>query len=298
MHHNGNGHHEAYAPTSTLEAESNRHPIRVFYEDLGEGRPIVFIHGWPLSYEMWEYQVPELIKAGYRCITYDRRGFGQSSKPSSGYDYDTLTDDLKLLLDELDLIDVVLVGFSMGGGEVVRYFSKYGGERVTKAVLISSVVPSMLKTDSNPNGVPQKEFDKMAEGIKNDRIGFLDDFGKQFFGVNIINHPVSNPLLEHFRNLAAKASPIATLECAGAFSQTDFTDEMDSINVPTLIIHGDADKTVPIETAGERAARMIPNNQFVVYEGAPHGLFYTHKDRLNADLMDFIRSGTVSEKAF
>lgn len=249
---------------------------------------VVLIHGWPLSHEMWEYQMTELPKQGIRCIAYDRRGFGKSSKPWGGYDYDTLADDLNALLEELDLQDVTLVGFSMGGGEVVRYFSKYGGARVSKAVLISAVTPFMLKTDDNPDGVPQEVFDEMMKNMKDDRIKFLDDFGKQFFGVNLVNRPVSTPLLEYYRMLASLASPVATQECAKSFSSTDFREDMSAVNVPTLIIHGDSDKTVPIEPTGEQSAQMILNSQYKIYEGEPHGLFYTQKEQLNRDLIDFV----------
>lgn len=267
--------------------------VKINYQDLGTGRPVVFIHGWPLSLEMWEYQVTELTKHGIRCIAYDRRGFGMSDKPYDGYDYDTLADDLRGLLEALDLHDVTLVGFSMGGGEVARYFSRHGGERVSKAVLISAVTPFMLKTQSNPDGVDQEVFDGMLEGMKKDRIAFLDDFGKRFFGVTLVNHPVSQPFLDYYRMLASCASPIATQECAKAFSQTNFTNDMPHINVPTLIIHGDADKTVPIEPTGDRSAQMVPDNRYIVYEGAPHGLFYTEKDRLNADLKSFILDDNI-----
>lgn len=276
------------------DAQANE-PVSLFYEDLGKGQPIVLLHGWPLSHEMWEYQVNSLVDAGFRVIAYDRRGFGKSSKPYSGYDYDTLTDDLKQLLDELNLEDIVLVGFSMGGGEVVRYFSRYGGQRVSKAILISSVAPYLLKTDSNPEGVDDSVFQEMMTKMKEDRIDFLDTFGKQFFGVNLINKPLSTPLLEYYRMLASLASPKATQECAKAFAYTDFRNDMQSVNVPTLIIHGDSDKTVPIESTSVQASRMIPESRFIRYEGAPHGLFYTNRERLNRDLIAFIRESVTSD---
>ena len=262
--------------------------VKLYYEDWGHGQPVIFIHGWPSSHEMWEHQLAELPKHGLRCIAYDRRGFGKSDKPWGDYNYDVLADDLKAVLEELDLQDVILVGFSMGGGEVVRYFSRHGGARVKKAVLVSAVTPYMLKTDTNPNGVPQEVFDDMAKQMQEDRFAFLENFGKDFFGVTMLNHPVSGPYLDNFFRLACNASLPATLECAKAFSTTDFRDEMGSVSVPTLIIHGDADKTVPIDTAGKEAAKMIPNNQFLIYEGGPHGIFYTEKERLNQDLLDFI----------
>jgi len=262
--------------------------LSLHYVDYGTGKPVILIHGWPLSHEMWEYQISDLVNSGYRVIAYDRRGFGKSCKPWSGYDYDSLTEDLKFVIDELGLENITLVGFSMGGGEVVRYFSKYGGKNVSKAVLISAVTPYLLKTDDNPDGVPQEVFDEMTEQMKNDRIGFLDEFGKQFFGVGLLNKPLSTPLLEYYRMLCSLASPKATVDCAASFSTTDFRSEMSSITVPTLIIHGDADKTVPIDPTGKESAKVIANNQFIIYEGAPHGLFYTDKERLNGDLIAFI----------
>ena len=267
------------------------HDVRIYYSDYGKGKPVILIHGWPSSSQMWEYQIDDLVNSGHRVIAYDRRGFGKSSQPWDGYDYNTMTDDLKALIDQLKLTDITLVGFSMGGGEVVRYFSRYGGKNVSKAVLISAVTPYMLKTDSNPDGVPQGMFEDMLAQMQNDRILFLDDFGKTFFGMGIMNRPLSMPLLENFRSLCTVASPRATQECAKAFSSTDFRTEMHSVNVPTLIIHGDADKTVPIAPTSKQATKFIPDNEFIVYEDAPHGLFYTERKRLNADLIAFL-SGT------
>jgi non-heme chloroperoxidase len=264
--------------------------VQLYVKDYGQGKPVILIHGWPLSNEMWEYQIDILVQNNFRVIAYDRRGFGKSSQPWSGYDYDTLTDDLKAIIDHLDLKEATLVGFSMGGGEVVRYFSRHGGKGVSKAVLISSVTPFLLKTDSNPDGIPQEKYDAMAEQIKADRIGFLDSFGKTFFGVSFISKPISTALLDYYRMLCSFASPRATLECAKSFSTTDFRKEMTSINVPTLIIHGDEDKTVPIEITSEIATKLISDNQFIVYEGAPHGLFYIEKDKLNKDLIAFLNS--------
>jgi len=265
--------------------------VKLFYEDWGQGQPVIFIHGWPSCHSMWEHQLSELPKHGVRCIAYDRRGFGKSCKPWNGYNYDTMADDLKAIIEGLDLQDVILVGFSMGGGEVVRYFSRYGGARIKKAVLISAVPPYMLKTDTNPDGLPKEQFETMEQQIVEDRFAFLETFGKMFFGVNLVNHPVSSAYLQNFTNIAAVATQRATVECLKAFAYTDFRDEMVAVNVPTLIIHGDADKTVPIEIAGKKSATMITTNQFLIYEGAPHGLFYTEKERLNADLLSFIQGG-------
>ncbi|TDE07024.1 alpha/beta fold hydrolase [Flavobacterium sandaracinum] len=264
--------------------------VKLYVKDYGQGKPVILIHGWPLSNEMWEYQIDTLVQNNFRVIAYDRRGFGKSSQPWDGYDYDTLADDLATIIKHLDLEQAALVGFSMGGGEVVRYFSRHAGKGVSKAVLIASITPFQLQTDSNPNGVPQEKYDGMAEQIKADRIGFLDSFGKTFFGVSSISKPISTPLLDYYRMLCSFASPRATLECAKSFSSTDFRSEMASVNVPTMIIHGDEDKTVNIEITSEVAAKLIPNNKFIIYQGAPHGLFYTEKDKLNKDLIEFLNS--------
>ncbi|OIV41273.1 alpha/beta fold hydrolase [Flavobacterium johnsoniae] len=264
--------------------------VKLYVKDYGKGKPVILIHGWPLSNEMWEYQIEFLVKNNYRVIAYDRRGFGKSSQPWDGYDYDTLTDDLSEIIEQLQLENVTLVGFSMGGGEVVRYFSRHHGKGVAKAALISSIIPFLLKTDDNPEGRPKEKSDATAASINEDRIGFLDNFGKIFFGVNIINKPLSTPLLEYYRNLCAAASPRATLQCAESLNTTDFRDELHTIKVPTLIIHGNDDKNVPIEVSSEKTAKAIENNTFIVYEGAPHGLFYTEKDKLNRDLLEFLNS--------
>ncbi len=274
----------------TIETKDGQHgqPVKIHYCDWGEGKPVILIHGWPSTAQMWEYQLAEIAQAGFRAIAYDRRGFGHSSVPFRAYDYDSLASDLNALIEALDLNDVTLVGFSMGGGEVVRYLSRYGTARVSKAVLISSVTPFLAKGPDNPDGVPTEVFDQIVEGLKKDRPGFLDGFGKDFFGVSMLNHPVSTPFLDHFRSLSTLSSAHATLECAAAFAYTDFREDLAAVTVPTLIIHGNADNTVPIEASGNRTAAAIPHAQYIVYEGAPHGLFYTEKDRLNADLISFI----------
>lgn len=262
--------------------------VHLSYEDYGTGNPVVLLHGWPLSKEMWEYQIEALVAAGHRVITYDRRGFGKSSRTWGGYDYDTLADDLNALITQLILREITLVGFSMGGGEVARYFGKYDGTHVRKAVLIAAVTPSLLQTPSHPEGVPQEVFDKMEEEIKKDRLAFLDEFGKAFFGVSLVNRPISSHLLEYYKYLAAVASPRATVQCLHAFSKTDFSSDLPLINVPTLIIHGSDDKTVPAAATSELAAKLIPQNEYKVYDGAPHGLWYTDRDKLNADLLKFL----------
>jgi non-heme chloroperoxidase len=270
--------------------------VQLSYKDYGQGRPVVLIHGWPLSKDMWEYQIDHLVNAGLRVIKYDRRGFGKSDKPWNGYDYDTFAHDLKVLLDTLDLRDAVLVGFSMGGGEAVRYLSRYGNDRVSKIVLVSAVTPYLLKTPDNPNGVDEGVFADMIAGVKKDRIGFLDDFGKTFFGVNLLNHPVGTPLLNYYLGLASVALPRATVQCVMAFGHTDFRNDVRAVTVPTLIIHGDSDKIVPFEVSGEVVSKMLPDAVLKVYEGAPHGLFYTHREQLNADLVAFCTaSSTVNE---
>jgi non-heme chloroperoxidase len=263
--------------------------VSLSYKDYGSGQPVILIHGWPLSKDMWEYQIDDLVNAGLRVIKYDRRGFGKSDKPWDSYDYDTLADDLKAIIDQLDLRDAVLVGFSMGGGEVVRYLSRHGSDRVAKIVLISSVTPFLAKTADNPDGVDESVFADMLAKIKEDRIAFLDDFGKKFFGVTLLNHPVSAPLLDYYRTLASVALPRATQQCALSFAHTDFRNDVSAIKLPTLIIHGDKDETVPINASSERTASMIPGSHYKVYVGAPHGLFYTHRQQLNADLVRFIQ---------
>ena len=265
-------------------------PVELFYQDIGAGKPVVLIHGWPVSHAMWEYQMLELPRHSLRVIAYDRRGFGHSSKPWDGYDYDTLADDLKGLLDGLDLQDVTLVGFSMGGGEVARYMARHGGARVNKVVLVSAVTPYLVKTDDNPDGVDLETFDKMVEGLQQDRPDFLNSFGKMFYSVNMLNHTVTQATLDWTQSLALQASPQATLTCVRSFSETDFRNDLGRITLPVLIIHGDDDKTVPSDASGDRTAEMLPAAEYKVYHGGPHGLHITHKDQLNADLVSFINN--------
>ncbi|HEX5025280.1 MAG TPA: alpha/beta hydrolase, partial [Agriterribacter sp.] len=254
--------------------------MSIAYSDYGKGQPVVLIHGWPSSREMWEYQLGDLVNGGYRVIKYDRRGFGKSSKPWMDYDYDSLTDDLQQLMVQLDLRNAILVGFSMGGGEVVRYISKYGQDRIARIVLISSVVPFMMKGPSNLDAVDAEVFEEMMRGVQQDRIGFLEEFGKKFFGVGFLNSPVSAPLLNYFLQLASRATQQSTVECIKSFSRTDFRTDVKSITVPALIIHGDSDKIVPYEVSSKRTADMLPHAELIIYPGAPHGLFYTHKEIL------------------
>ncbi|QIX60642.1 alpha/beta hydrolase [Hymenobacter sp. BT18] len=278
----------------TAGRDANGHEVKLHYVDQGQGDPIVLIHGWPASHEMWEYQLAELPKHGHRVVAYTRRGFGNSTKTWEGYDYDTFADDLKAVLDELDLQNVTLVGFSMGGGEVARYMSRHGGARVARVAFVAAVTPFLLQTDDNPDGAPKANFDKMVDGIHKDRFDFLATFGKQFFGVGTISHPVSNATLDWMQAMCQIASPRATEQCVYAFAATDFRQDLKTIKVPALVIHGSSDATVPPAVSGERMTQFVPHAQFVEYSGAPHGLFITEKDRLNHDLLQFVGGTKVT----
>ncbi|HEY4154415.1 MAG TPA: alpha/beta hydrolase [Puia sp.] len=271
-------------------------PVNLYYEDTLHGKPVIFIHGWPLSGRMWEYQLNELPKYGLRCITYDRRGFGKSDKPWGSYDYDTLAADLRTVIEELNLEEVTLVGFSRGGGEVARYIGKYGTEKVHQVVLISTVLPFLLKTEDNPEGVPQEMFADFITRIREDRPAFFTHFANLFYGVNMLNKSVSPDFLNWNQSLVMQASPKATTECIHSFSETDFRNDISKINVPALIIHGDRDKIVPIEISSKKTAQLMPEAVFKIYENEPHGLFYTQKDRLNQDLLDFIVGSDTREE--
>ncbi|MEO8711633.1 MAG: alpha/beta hydrolase [Parafilimonas sp.] len=279
---------------SYCKSETGRETLQLFYEDLGNDNPIIFIGGWPLTHQMWEYQLTPLRELGFRCIAYDRRGFGKSDQSLNSYDYDVLAEDLKNLIDELNVDNVTLVGFSMGGGEVVRYCSKYNCEKVSKIILVSSVVPYMLKTDDNPEGVPVEQIREFDQQIRNDRADFLESFGKHFYGVGFLSHPVSSGILSWTNSLAFTASQKAMLGCMESFSKTDFRNELSSIKIPALIIHGDSDHIVPVKATSEQAGAMIAGSIYKVYPGAPHGLFYTHRDVLNRDIVSFITSGNVN----
>lgn len=266
----------------------------IYAREWGTGPAIVLIHGWPLDADMWEYQAVPLAEQGFRVIAYDRRGFGRSSQPWTGYDYDTMTDDLKMVMDTLKVEDALLVGFSMGGGEAARYMSRHGGQGVSKVALVSAVTPYLLKTPDNPDGVDKSVFDGIVEGLRQDRAHFLAGFGKMFFGAGLLTSPVSAEVLNWSLSVAMLGSPKATLDCVRAFSETDFRQDLAAIKVPTLIIHGDADQTVPFEASAARAAKMVQGAQLLVYPGAPHGLQMTEKDRLVADLAAFARGGAVA----
>jgi len=270
----------------------------IYYYDWGAGDPVVLIHGWPLTSASWEYQAGFLADNGCRVIAYDRRGFGRSEWSYSGYDYDTLAGDLNALLEDLDLKDVTLVGFSMGGGEVARYLATYGDSRVARAVFISSVTPYLLKTEDNPEGIDASIFDKMVVSLEEDRPAFLKEFAQKFYGRTLVNHTVSEPFLEFTGAMALTGSPVATLELVAAWSETDFRSDLASITVPTLVIHGTDDQTVPIEASGRRTAQLIPNAQLIEYEDEPHGLFATAAEELNDDLLTFIKGAAETLPAF
>ena len=263
---------------------------KLYVKDWGSGRPVILLHGWPLSSDSWDDQAMAIAEAGYRAIAYDRRGFGRSSQPWSGYDYDTLADDLAAVIEQTGAQDAVLAGFSMGGGEVARYMSRHQGKSVSKAVLVSSVVPFMLKTADNPDGTEQAVFDEMGQDMKQDRAKFFASFFKNFYGVGMLSSPVSEELMEASRNVAMQASLKATLACAKSFATTDFRGDLPAFKVPTLIIHGNSDVIVPIDAAGRAAAKGIAGSTLIEYDGAPHGLFATEKNRLTSDLLEFIAS--------
>ncbi|MCX8523170.1 alpha/beta hydrolase [Chryseobacterium formosus] len=264
--------------------------FELYYEDFGSGQPIILIHGWPLSGKSWELQVPVLLDLGYRVITYDRKGFGKSAPTSDGYDYDGLTADLHEIITQLDLKNVILFGFSMGGGEVVRYLTNYGSENVDKIALISSIIPLVKQKDDNPHGVPQEDLDGIMENLKTDRVTFLETFHKNFYNYGLLSQTVSQAQLNYDWSIASNASPIATIKCAESWANTDFRPELGNVNVKTLIVHGDNDQIVPIETAGQQAAKGIVDNDFVTVEGAPHGLNVTHAEALNQILTKFLTS--------
>ena len=280
-------------PFINTHSGSESNPVQIFYQEYGEGRPVIFIHGWPLNHEMWEYQLTTLPKSNLRCIAYDRRGFGKSDRPWESYDYDTLADDLHELISQLGLNSVSLVGFSMGGGEIVRYIGKYGTDKIDKVVLISSVTPFMVQTHNNPEGIEKYKFDDMVYEISKDRPAFLESFAKKFYGVGLLSQPVSQAILNWNQVQCLTSSAKATQDCVRSFSETDFTDDLVRINVPVLIIHGEDDEIVPIAISGEKTAELLPNAEYLVYDDAPHGLFITEKDRLNADLIEFLTLGAI-----
>ncbi len=266
----------------------NKSPIELHYDDHGKGKPVVLIHGWPLSSRSWEAQVPALIDGGFRVVTYDRRGFGQSSQPWEGYDYETFAADLDALMKHLDLRDATLVGFSMGGGEVVRYIGRFGTERVSKAVLASAVPPYLFKSADNPDGaLDDKAIAGFEAGVRGDRMAFLEQFSKGFFSAGG-ELKVSEEQRQYARDMAAFASPKGTLDCIKAFARTDLRGDLKKMAVPTLVIHGDSDAIVPFEHSGKRSAAAIPGAKLVVIKGGPHGINASHADEFNKALLAFL----------
>jgi non-heme chloroperoxidase len=278
--------------------------IDIYYEDHGEGKPVVLIHGYPLSGASWEKQVPPLLEAGFRVITYDRRGFGQSSKPTAGYNYDTFTDDLRKLVNHLGLRDLALVGFSMGGGEVARYIGRNGSEGVTKAVFISAVPPYLLKAWDNPEGVDQSVFDETQKAVAADRYSFFTEFFKNFFNSELtLGKRVSEQAVQACWNVAAMASATASYASVPAWHE-DFRRDLARVDVPALVIHGDADRIVPYSASGARTARMVKGASLVTVKDGPHCITWTHADEVNSALLEFLgeegaesqRSGGGSER--
>lgn len=269
--------------------KENSGNIDLYYEDHGAGKPVVLIHGWPLSGASWEKQVPALLGAGFRVITYDRRGFGESSKPTSGYDYDTFAEDLSKLITKLELRDAAIVGFSMGGGEVARYLGKYGSERVSRAALVAAIPPFLLKTPDNPSGVEGSVFEGIKKGIAADRPGFIASFLANFYNVDVLRGKrISDEVVRLSWNIAAGASPMGTLACVQAWL-TDFRTDLARITIPTLVVHGDADGILPLAATGQRAHELIKGSRLAVIEGGPHGLNWTHAEQLNRELVDFLK---------
>jgi len=268
--------------------KENATSIDIYYEDHGSGAPVVLIHGWPLSGASWEKQTAALLAAGHRVITYDRRGFGRSSRPGIGYNYDTFAADLNTVLTTLDLTNVALVGFSMGSGEVTRYLGKYGSKRVRKAVLIGTLGPYLVKAGDNPEGVDRSVFEGIKAAIRADRPAFLLDFLHNFYNYDVTGGKlVSERVLEDNWNVAAGASPIGTLACVDAWIE-DFRQDIPHNTVPTLILHGDADRILPPDATSRRQAKMIKGVKFVELPGGPHGVLWTHADRVNSELVSFL----------
>jgi non-heme chloroperoxidase len=262
----------------------------LYYKDWGDGPVVTFSHGWPLNADAWDGQMLFLVQNGYRCIAHDRRGHGRSSQPSTRNDMDGYADDLGEVIEALDLHDAVLVGHSTGGGEVARYIGRHGSSRVRKAVLLSAVPPLMLKTDANPEGLPIDVFDGLRDGVTKDRSQFYKDLATPFYGANRPGAKVSQGILHQFWLWGMQAGLIGAYESIKAFSETDFTGDLQAMDVPTLVMHGEDDQIVPVHDAGKKSARILKDAQEIYYPGAPHGMTATHQDKVNADLLAFIRS--------
>jgi non-heme chloroperoxidase len=272
--------------------KENSSNIELYYEDHGAGKPVVLIHGYPLSGASWEKQLGVLLAAGYRVITYDRRGFGNSGQPTTGYDYDTFAEDLHKLITKLELRDFALVGFSMGGGEVARYIGKYGSDNVSKAVILSGVPPYLLKTPDNPEGVDKNVFTGIETAVQGDRYVFFTEFFKNFYNTDVLmGKLVSEQTVQASWNVAAGSSAIASFECVSTW-HTDFRKDVARINVPTLVMHGDADRILPITAAGQRTAKLIKGARLVVVEGGPHCITWTHSEIVNRELLVFLAERT------
>jgi non-heme chloroperoxidase len=268
--------------------KENSGNIELYYEDHGSGNPVVLIHGYPLSGASWEKQVPVLLDAGYRVITYDRRGFGKSSQPTTGYNYDTFAEDLHKLVTQLNLRDFTLVGFSMGGGEVARYLGKYGSKGVSKAVIVSGVPPYLLKTADNPEGVDAIVFDGIQKAVAADRYVFFTEFFKNFYNTDLLlGKRVSEQAVQASWNIAASASATASLACVPTWHE-DFREDLARVDVPTLVIHGDADRILPITAAGLRTAKLIKGARQLVVKEGPHCVTWTHAEEVNAELLSFL----------
>ncbi len=269
--------------------KENTADIKLYYEDLGSGDPVVLIHGFPLDGHAWERQVPELLAAGHRVITYDRRGFGRSSQPSAGYDYDTFTADLRTLVDRLDLRRMTLVGFSMGTGEVTRYLSRHGSERVRCAALVSPIPPFLLRTEDNPEGVPSEVFEKIKSAVRADRPAFLTSFLDDFNNADVLGGTrISDQARQAEWNVAAGASAIGTLECVTSWL-TDFRADLRENDVPTLVVQGDADRILPIDATGRRLPALLKDARLVEVAGGPHNICWTHAPEVNRALLGFLR---------
>jgi len=268
--------------------KENSGNIDLYYEDHGSGQPVVLIHGYPLSGASWEKQVPALLNAGHRVVTYDRRGFGKSSQPTTGYNYDTFAEDLRKVILHLELRDFALVGFSMGGGEVARYFGKYGSKDVSKAVIISGVPPFLLKTPDNPEGVDANVFDGIIKAATTDRYAFFTEFFKNFYNTDVLlNKRVSEQAVQASWNLAAGASATASVACVPTWHE-DFRKDVDKIDVSTLVMHGDADRILPIAASGARTAKLIKGARLAILKDGPHCITWTHADEVNTELLNFL----------